>query len=70
MIAPRKTAEDHGDKIAYRMREAERACGISKAKLYELIASGELKSVKRAGRRLIMRADLEAFLRGTNKQAA
>jgi len=56
--------------LAYRMPSAAMVSGISKARLYELITTGELKSVKRAGRRLIMRDDLEAFLRGTETTAA
>jgi excisionase family DNA binding protein len=53
----------HCEPLAYRMPDASRVTGISIAKLYELIAAGELKSVKRGGRRLILRADLETFLR-------
>jgi excisionase family DNA binding protein len=49
--------------IAYRMPDASKAAGISKAKLYEEIAAGRLKAIKKAGRRLILRTDLEAYLR-------
>ena len=50
------------NKIAYRMDEAVRASGLGRTFLYERIASGELKSVKVGGRRLILRSDLVAFL--------
>jgi excisionase family DNA binding protein len=63
-------AASQPNKLAYRMLEAESVCGISKAKLYEEIAAGRLKSVKVAGRRLILRDDLEAFLRGGQQAAA
>ena len=49
-------------KLAYRIDEAAQASGIGRTSLYELIGSGRLKAFKAAGRRLIMRADLEAFL--------
>ena len=50
------------EKLAYRIDEAAQASGIGRTSLYELIGSGQLKAFKAAGRRLIMRADLEAFL--------
>lgn len=49
-------------KLAYRIDEAVKASGLGRTFLYERIASGELKSVKIGGRRLIMRSDLVAFL--------
>lgn len=51
------------NKIAYRMDEAVKASGLGRTFLYERIASGELKSVKVGGRRLIMHSDLISFLR-------
>lgn len=47
--------------IALRIPDASRASGLSRTKLYELMEAGELPSVKVGGRRLILRADLEAF---------
>lgn len=52
----------HIDKIAYRIKEAAIAAGLGRSTLYEEIAAGRLKSVKAAGRRLILKADLEDFL--------
>ena len=57
------------DKIAYRVDEAVRASGLGRTTIYDEIKSGRLKAVKVAGRRLIMKADLEAFLR-SNAEAA
>jgi excisionase family DNA binding protein len=57
------------DKLTFQMKEAAVACGISKAQLYEEIRDGRLKSVKVAGRRLILRDDLEAFLRAPQQAA-
>jgi excisionase family DNA binding protein len=72
MVAPnsdpllRKDAEHTGSdfhgKLAYRIDEAAQASGLGRTTLYELIGSGQLKAFKAAGRRLIMRSDLEAFL--------
>lgn len=54
--------EAEANKIAYRIDEAVKASGLGRTFLYERMASGELKSVKIGGRRLIMRSDLVAFL--------
>ena len=51
------------NKIAYRMDEAVKASGLGRTFLYERIASGELKSVKVRGRRLIFHTDLMDFLK-------
>jgi excisionase family DNA binding protein len=58
------------EKIALRVSEACAVGGFGPTKLYELLKSGELKSVKRAGRRLILRRDLEAYLYGEQPEAA
>ncbi len=47
--------------IAFRIPDAAIVAGLSRATLYKLMDSGELPSVKAGGRRLILRADLEAF---------
>jgi excisionase family DNA binding protein len=49
-------------KLAYRIDEAGSATGLSRSTLYGLIASGRLRSIKAAGRRLILADDLRAFL--------
>jgi excisionase family DNA binding protein len=62
-------AAKHSDKIAFQMKEAAVASGICKAKLYQEISAGRLKSTKVCGRRLILRDDLEAFLRAPQQAA-
>jgi excisionase family DNA binding protein len=50
------------EKLAYQVNEAARASGLSRTTLYELIKNGQLKTIKAAGRRLILRSDLQAYL--------
>jgi excisionase family DNA binding protein len=50
------------EKLAFTIAEACAAVGIGKTSIYELISDGKLRSVKAAGRRLILRADLEDYL--------
>lgn len=50
------------DKLAYRVDEAVKASGLSKATLYRLAAAGDLPMVKVLGRTLILAADLTALL--------
>lgn len=52
--------------IAYRIDDAARAAGLSRSKLYALIAEGALRAVRRGGRTLVLHAELEAFLRGAD----
>lgn len=63
---PRNRAErrhlERVDRLAYSPAEAAEAIGISRAKLYELLEAGELRSVKIGRRRLIRAADLESLL--------
>ncbi len=56
-------------KLAYQIDEAARACGIGRTSLYELIGEGKLKAIRAAGRRLILREDLEAYLRSCREAA-
>lgn len=49
-------------KIAYTMKEATAASGISRTTMYGLIKAGELIPVKIGARTLIRRADLEALI--------
>ena len=50
--------------IAFRVTDAIRMSGIGRTKLYELIGSGELKSVRIGGRRLILADSLRQLLEG------
>ena len=50
------------ERLAYSVLEAAAVTGLSRSKLYELIQSGGLSSIKIGGRRLIRHADLVALL--------
>ena len=52
----------HSEKLAYRINEAVNASGLGRSFLYEEIKSNTLPSFKAGGRRLILRADLVAYL--------
>jgi excisionase family DNA binding protein len=61
--------EGHGSsavlpRLGYSVAQAAHVTSISKAKLWELIKSGQLGSVKIAGRRIIRHSDLIALLNG------
>ena len=56
------------EKLAFTIAEACASIGIGKTSIYELIAEGRLKSILAAGRRLIRRSDLEAFLESCGDQ--
>jgi excisionase family DNA binding protein len=47
--------------IALRIAEAVAVSRLGRTTLYGLIARGELRAVKVGGRRLILRADLDAY---------
>lgn len=49
-------------RLAYSVAEAATVSNLSRSKLYELLGSGELKSIKIAGRRLIRHSDLLSLL--------
>ncbi len=50
--------------LGYRVNEAAKALGISRAFLYQLFASGKLRSVKVAGRRIVPADAIRALLAG------
>ena len=50
------------DKLVYSVDEAAQRLSIGRTLAYELIRSGELRSLKIGHRRLIARDDLEAFV--------
>lgn len=50
-------------KIAYRIDEAVQVSGLGRTTIYDEIKHRRLKAIKVAGRRLILREDLEAFLK-------
>lgn len=48
--------------LAYGIAEAVAVSGLSRSSIYELIRSGELRSIKIAGRRLIPASELRTLL--------
>jgi excisionase family DNA binding protein len=50
------------EKIALRVNEVIAAAGISRSTIYKLMSSGQLRTTKIAGRRLILVEDLNALL--------
>ncbi len=49
-------------KLLYKVPEAADALGLSRAKVYQLVGSGALPSVKIDGARRIKAADLSAYV--------
>jgi len=61
------------DKLLYRPKEAAKALGIGRDKLYDLIRSGRLESVKDGGARFITADAMLAYvalLRAESSEAA
>jgi excisionase family DNA binding protein len=56
--------EVHSDKLAFTIDQACAAAGLGRNSIYDLMNSGTLPSRRVAGRRLILREDLLAVLRG------
>lgn len=57
-------------RLLYRVTEVAEALGLSRAKVYELITSGALRSVRIDGARRIRAADLEVFVESLGREAA
>jgi excisionase family DNA binding protein len=51
-----------GGTVAYRPAEAGRAIGVSRSRIYELLAQGELTARKLGGATLILRSELERYV--------
>lgn len=58
------------DKLVYSVTEAAEALSIGRTLVFQLIRAGELGSIKIGHRRLITRADLEAFVASLRTEAA
>ena len=54
-------SDDHGA-LAYSIADAAKRLGISRSGLYVLIQRGELPTAKIGNRRLVIDADLRAYL--------
>lgn len=50
------------NKLAYQVREAAAAVGVSRSKLYELMRSGEVRAFKGGGRTLIAADELRRWV--------
>jgi excisionase family DNA binding protein len=53
---------DVGAKLVYSVTEAAALLSVGRTTVYQLIGSGELRSVKIGTRRLVARRDLEAYV--------
>jgi excisionase family DNA binding protein len=56
--------------LLYRVTDVAEALSLSRAKVYELITSGALRSVRIDGARRVRAADLEAFVESPGSEAA
>lgn len=53
------------DKLAYSVHEAAQATGLSRARIYQLVAAGQLPARGVGTRRMVIRrSDLQAFIDG------
>jgi excisionase family DNA binding protein len=55
--------------LALNMKDAVTYSGLSRSRLYELMRSGTLPSLSVGGRRMVLRADLDAFFDALKKAA-
>ncbi|MDR3493356.1 MAG: helix-turn-helix domain-containing protein [Ancalomicrobiaceae bacterium] len=55
-------ATANSEPLSYRVDDACRALGIGRTTLYGLIACGQLKAIKIAGRTLIPRSEIERLV--------
>lgn len=53
---------NHGDRLLYRVGEAAEMLGISRSKAWELVARGEIESLKIDGSRRVTRQAIEAYV--------
>jgi excisionase family DNA binding protein len=59
----------HGDRLLYRVGEAAQLLGISRSKAWELLARGDIESVKIDGARRITRDAIEAYVARLTRSA-
>ena len=59
---PVDAEEDHERQAAYRIPEVAEHLSISRSKVYELLKSGELRSVHIDRSRLVRARDLQAYV--------
>jgi excisionase family DNA binding protein len=63
MTAGHAVFAHHGERLLYRVPEAARMLGLGESKMWELLARGEVESVKIDGARRITREAIEAYVR-------
>jgi excisionase family DNA binding protein len=61
---------EHIAPLAVSVEDAARVVGYSRSGVYELIASGDLKAFKLGRRRLILMAELKAWIERAAKEGA
>ncbi|RWJ97011.1 MAG: DNA-binding protein [Mesorhizobium sp.] len=54
---------DRHEKLAYRLSEVTEITGISRSMLYKLFSEGKLRASKSGRRTLILKTELERYLR-------
>jgi excisionase family DNA binding protein len=62
MTAGHAVFAHHGERLLYRVGEAAQLLGISRSKAWELLARGDIESVKIDGARRISRDAIEAYV--------
>lgn len=62
LASPEPAAPRTEPRLAYSMKDAAAALGLSRSTLYKLISHGELPAVRIGGRRLIAASDLKALI--------
>ena len=62
MIMPRSTVKSEVVPVLYRVDEAAAALRLSRSSVYELIRSGQLRTVKQGRRRLVPVAALAEYV--------
>ena len=62
MIMPRSTIQSEVAPLMYRVDEAAAALRLSRSSIYELIRSGQLRTVKQGRRRLVPVAALAEYV--------
>lgn len=54
--------QEKNEPIALRINDVCRALGISRTSVYKIIAEGQLKTVRIAGRTLVLRTEIERLV--------
>jgi excisionase family DNA binding protein len=70
MSEPGPAFAHHGDRLLYRVEEAASVLAVSRCRVYDLIMSGELESLKIGGSRRITRDALVQYVARLAKEAA